>query len=86
MWMVVRVLVIEWEYDVMFIVIIQVICEGMQLGVDFVIVGEKVVLICGVMELLQQVLNKLFESIFVVIEEVDIDNWGWGGLFVLEFW
>lgn len=25
------------------------------------------------------VLNKLLESTYVVIEEVDLDNWGWGG-------
>jgi hypothetical protein len=29
---------------------------------------------------LLNVLNKPLESTYVVIEEVDLDNWGWGGL------
>jgi 4-oxalocrotonate tautomerase len=29
---------------------------------------------------LLEVLNKSLESTYVVIEEVDLDNWGWGGL------
>jgi 4-oxalocrotonate tautomerase len=31
------------------------------------------------------VLKKPLESTFVVIDEVDTDNWGWGGLHALEF-
>jgi 4-oxalocrotonate tautomerase len=31
------------------------------------------------------VLKKPQESTFVVIDEVDTDNWGWGGLPTLEF-
>lgn len=31
------------------------------------------------------VLNKLLESTYVVIEEVDLDNWGWGGLPTAEY-
>jgi 4-oxalocrotonate tautomerase len=30
--------------------------------------------------LLFDVLNKPLEATFVVIEEVDTENWGWGGL------
>lgn len=39
----------------------------------------------GVSELLRDVLNKPLESTFVVIDEVDTDNWGWGGLLALEY-
>jgi 4-oxalocrotonate tautomerase len=46
---------------------------------------EKAALIKGASELLRDVLNKPLESTFVVIEEVDTDNWGWGGLPALEF-
>jgi 4-oxalocrotonate tautomerase len=31
------------------------------------------------------VLGKPVESTFVVIEEVELENWGWGGLPVLEY-
>lgn len=67
------------------IVTIQVTREGTQPGADSVTAAEKAALIRGATELLQQVLNKPPESTFVVIEEVDIDNWGWGGLPALEF-
>jgi 4-oxalocrotonate tautomerase len=30
-------------------------------------------------------LKKPLEATFVVIEEVDLDNWGWGGLPVVEY-
>ncbi len=31
-------------------------------------------------EVLLDVLNKPLESIYLVIEEVELDNWGWGGM------
>ena len=46
---------------------------------------EKAAPIKGASELLRDVLNKPLESTFVVIEEVETDNWGWGGLPVQEF-
>ena len=67
------------------IVTIQVTREGTQPGANSVTAAEKAALIRGATELLQQVLNKSPESTFVVIEEVDTDNWGWGGLPALEF-
>lgn len=67
------------------IVTIQVTREGTQPGADSVTAAEKAALIRGATELLQQVLNKPPESTFVVIDEVDTDNWGWGGLPALEF-
>ena len=36
-------------------------------------------------QVLLDVLGKPLESTFVVIEEVDTDNWGWGGLPVQDF-
>ena len=45
---------------------------------------EKAALIKGASELLLNVLNKPLEATFVVIEEVDLENWGWGGLPVKE--
>ena len=62
------------------IVTIQVTREGTQPGADSVTSEEKAQLIKGTSELLLKVLNKPLEATFVVIEEVEMENWGWGGL------
>ena len=67
------------------IVTIQVTREGTKPGSNAVTTEEKAALIKGVSEVLLNVLNKPLDSTFVVIEEVETDNWGWGGLPVLEF-
>jgi 4-oxalocrotonate tautomerase len=46
---------------------------------------EKARLISGVSELLLDVLGKPLDSTFVAIQEVELENWGWGGLPALEF-
>lgn len=46
---------------------------------------QKAELIKGVSELLLKVLNKPLDSTFVVINEVDMEDWGVGGLPV-EAW
>ena len=40
---------------------------------------QKAELIAGVTELLQRVLNKNPATTFVIIDEVETDNWGIGG-------
>ena len=67
------------------IVTIQVTREGNKPGTDAVTADEKAQLIKGVSELLRDVLNKPLESTFVVIQEVELENWGWGGLPVPEY-
>jgi len=67
------------------IVTIQVTREGTLPGSQSVTREEKAALIRGVSELLLDVLKKPLESTHVVIEEVDTQNWGWGGLPVLEY-
>lgn len=67
------------------IVTIQVTREGTSPERDSVAAEEKARLIAGVSQLLLDVLHKPLESTFVVIEEVDTDNWGWGGLPALEY-
>lgn len=67
------------------IVTIQVTREGTKPGARSVTAEEKAALIKGTSELLLNVLNKPLDSIFVIIEEVDMDNWGVGGLPVAEF-
>ena len=46
---------------------------------------QKAQLIAGVTELLVRVLQKNPATTHVVIDEVDLDNWGLGGLTVTEF-
>lgn len=67
------------------IVTIQVTREGTRPGAHAVTAEEKAALIKGASELLRDVLHKPLDSTFVIIEEVDTDNWGWGGLPALEF-
>jgi 4-oxalocrotonate tautomerase len=64
---------------------IQVTREGTGPGRDRVTAEEKAALIAGVSQLLLDVLGKPLDSTFVVIDEVDTENWGWGGLPALEF-
>jgi 4-oxalocrotonate tautomerase len=67
------------------IVTIQVTREGTSAGANSVTAEEKAALIKGVSQLLLDVLKKPLESTFVVIDEVDTDNWGWGGLPVRDY-
>jgi 4-oxalocrotonate tautomerase len=47
--------------------------------------GQKAALIKGATELLANVLNKPPGLTFVVIQEVELDDWGVGGLPVAEY-
>ena len=67
------------------IVTIQVTREGTGDGRTSVTPEEKAALIAGASQLLLDVLHKPLAATFVVIEEVETENWGWGGLPVLEF-
>ena len=67
------------------VVTIQVTREGTKPGATGVTAEEKAALIKGTSELLRDVLGKPLDSTFVIIEEVDTDNWGWGGLPALEY-
>lgn len=67
------------------IVTIQITREGSEPGRAAATAEEKAKLIAGSNQLLLDALNKPLDSTFVVIEEVELDNWGWGGLPVPEF-
>lgn len=67
------------------IVTIQVTSQGLSAEAKPVSAAEKAALIKGASELLRDVLNKPMESTFVVIEEIDVENWGRGGLPVKAF-
>jgi 4-oxalocrotonate tautomerase len=67
------------------IVTIQVTREGTAPGAVSVTSEQKAALIKGASQLLLDVLNKPLDSTFVVIDEVEMENWGWGGLPVREY-
>lgn len=67
------------------IVTIQVTREGNTPGTNSVTAEEKARIIAGVSKVLLEVLNKPLASTFVVIDEVDLENWGWGGPPVEEY-
>ena len=57
----------------------------MQVTREGVTLEQKEALIKGVTDLLVSVLNKKPAQTFVVIEEVDTDNWGVAGMTVTKF-
>ena len=67
------------------IVTIQVTREGTTPDRSSVSDTEKAALIKGVSELLRDVLNKPLDATFVVIQEVELADWGVGGLPVAEY-
>ena len=67
------------------IVTIQITREGTTPGRGSVSAEEKAALIKGVSELLLKVLNKPMDWTFVVINEVEKEDWGVGGLPVDEW-
>ncbi|WP_426129471.1 tautomerase family protein [Pararhizobium sp. PWRC1-1] len=67
------------------IVTVQVTREGTTADRSSVSAEEKAAIIKGVSQVLLDVLNKPLESTYVVIEEVDLDNWGWGGLPTVKY-
>ncbi len=67
------------------IVTIQTTKEGSEPGVDHVTADQKAAIYKGVSQVLFDVLGKPPEWTWVIIQEVETENWGWGGLPVLEY-
>jgi 4-oxalocrotonate tautomerase len=67
------------------IVNIQITREGTLPGHASVTREQKARLFDGASKPLLDVLNKPMNSTFVVIDEVDVENCGWGGLPVEEY-
>jgi 4-oxalocrotonate tautomerase len=64
---------------------IKVTREGTAPGATATTAQQKQALIQGVSELLFRVMGKPQDSTFVVIEEVDLENWGVGGVTTPEY-
>jgi 4-oxalocrotonate tautomerase len=67
------------------IVTVQVTREGNEPGVDHVTPEQKAAIFKGMSEILLDVLGKPLDRTFVVIQEVELDDWGWGGMPTAEF-
>jgi 4-oxalocrotonate tautomerase len=67
------------------LVTIHITREGTEPGADSASAEQKAALIHGVSKLLLDVLDKPMDSTFVVIDEVETENWGRGGLPVEQF-
>ena len=66
-------------------VTVQVTREGTKPGVDHVTAEEKAEIYKGISQVLYNVLGKPPEWTWVVFEEVEMENWGWGGMPVADF-
>jgi 4-oxalocrotonate tautomerase len=64
---------------------IKVTREGTSPGATGTTPTQKAALIKGVSDLLFEILGKPRESTFVVIDEVELEDWGWGGLPVRDY-
>lgn len=64
---------------------IKVTREGTAPGATATTAEQKKALIKGVSDLLFEVMGKPHASTFVVIDEVELENWGVGGMPTPEF-
>ena len=66
-------------------VTVQVTREGTKPGVEQVTAEEKAAIYKGISQVLYDVLGKPPEWTWVVFEEVELENWGWGGMPVADY-
>ena len=67
------------------VVTIQVTREGTAPGADRTTPEQKARIFKGVADLMQDVLGKHPDDTWVVFEEVEMENWGRGGLSVPDY-
>src|SRR5688500_10079560 len=73
------------QNNVMPFVTVQWTREGTAPGADRTTAEQKAEIFRGVSRVLQDVLGKPQDWTWVVIQEVDTEDWGWGGMPVLEY-
>ncbi|PHR97562.1 MAG: 4-oxalocrotonate tautomerase [Leeuwenhoekiella sp.] len=64
---------------------VQLTREGTEPGVDHVTAEQKAAIYKGMSQVLLDVLGKPVEWTWVVFQEVELENWGWGGMPVLDY-
>lgn len=67
------------------IVTVQLTREGTAPGADRTTPEQKAAIYKGMSEVLRDVLGKPVDWTWVIIQEVDPEDWGWGGLPVMEY-
>ena len=67
------------------IVTVQLTKEGTAPGADRTTPEQKAAIYKGMAEVLRDVLGKPVDWTWVIIQEVELEDWGWGGLPVLEY-
>lgn len=67
------------------IVTVQVTREGNLPGADRVTREQKAAIYKGMSQVLLDVLGKPLDRTWVIFEEVDLDNWGWGGMPIADY-
>ena len=67
------------------IVTVQLTKEGTAPGADRTTPEQKAAIYKGISEVLRDVLGKPVDWTWVIIQEVETEDWGWGGLPVLEY-
>ena len=66
-------------------VTVQLTREGSEPGLAEITAEQKAAIFAGMSQVLLEVLGKPLDSTWVVIEEVPLENWGWGGMPVADF-
>ncbi len=64
---------------------VQLTREGTEPGVDRVTPEQKTAIYKGMSQVLLDVLGKPLEWTWVVFQEVELEDWGWGGMPVMEY-
>ena len=67
------------------IVTVQLTREGTEPGVDHVTPQQKAAIYKGMSQVLLDVLGKPLDWTWVVFQEVEMENWGWGGMPVADY-
>ncbi len=67
------------------IVTVQLTREGTSPGADRTTPEQKAAIYKGMSEVLRDVLGKPVDWTWVIIQEIEVDDWGWGGLPVMEY-
>jgi 4-oxalocrotonate tautomerase len=67
------------------IVTVQLTREGTEPGTDRVTADQKAAIYKGMSQVLLDVLGKPLDWTWVVFEEVEMENWGWGGMPVADY-
>jgi 4-oxalocrotonate tautomerase len=67
------------------IVTVQLTREGTEPGVDHVTPEQKAAIYKRMSDVLRDVLGKPLDWTWVLFQEVEMENWGWGGMPVAEY-